>query len=113
MKLGCIGVGARCDELLRSTESPYFSKGEVFLGSLRTFSTACQVFIFIIFLNFFNKFFLKIFISFIFYFLLYFNIRDYKKSNISCNKFHAKLFDTSSWPVSYGSKSARHPARNQ
>ena len=46
MKLGCIGVGARCDKLLRGNVSPYFSKGEVFLGSVRTFSTACQVFIF-------------------------------------------------------------------
>jgi len=99
MKLGCIGVGAECDEVLRGTESPYFSKGEVILGSLRTFSTACQVFIFNIFLIFFNKFFLKIFISFIFYFHLYFNIRNYKKSSVSRNKFYAKLFDTSSWPV--------------
>jgi len=36
------------------------------LRVVRTISTACQVFIFNYFLNFFNKFFLKIFISFIF-----------------------------------------------
>jgi len=31
MKLGCIGVVARCDKLLRGTESPYFSKGGLIL----------------------------------------------------------------------------------
>ena len=91
MKLGCRGVGKKCYDLLRDNESPYLSKGGLFLRVVRTFSTACQVFIFNYFLNFFNKFFLKIFISFIFYFLLYFNIQSYKKSNVrlvqSKNKF--------------------------
>ena len=59
MKLGCIGVGVRCNEVLRGNVSPYFSKGEVFLGSVRTFSTACQVFIFNK-----NKIFLKNFFKF-------------------------------------------------
>ena len=74
MKLDCRGAGQKCYDLLRGNVSPYFSKVGLFFGMVRTISTACQVFIFNIFLNFFNKFFLKFFISFIFYFLLYFNI---------------------------------------
>ena len=103
MKLDCRTSWPGYSDLLQNNVSPYFSKVGLILRVVRTISTACQVFIFNYFLIFFNKFFLKIFISFIFYFLLYFNIQDYKKSNVSCNKFRAKLFDTSSWPVPYGS----------
>ena len=49
MKLGCIGVGVRCDEVLRGNVAPYFSMVGVFLGSVRPISTACQVFILIFF----------------------------------------------------------------
>ena len=103
MKLDCRTSWPGYSDLVQNNVSPYFSRVGLFFEMVRTISTACQVFIFNIFLNFFNKFFLKFFISFIFYFLLYFNIQDYKKSSVSCNKFRAKLFDTSSWPAPYDS----------